>query len=226
MSEILDHKYYQVVPPNGVAEKLLIAARDRIYRDFKTRMRPTPLDRIVDVGVSDVINEGANVLERTYPYQRNITACGLGEGREFQATFPEVDYIRLLKPNARLPFDDNCFDIAVSNAVLEHVGSFENQAFFISELCRIAQRVFLSVPNRFFPIEHHTALPLVHYVDGLFRMACRITNKSEWAQDENLILMTRKRLWRLAAPIGRRAAVGYTGLLLGPLSSNLYLALH
>ena len=123
MSEILDHKYYQVVSPNGVAEKLLIAARDRIFRDFITWMRPTPLDRIVDVGVSEVINDGANVLERTYPYQRNITACGLGEGREFQATFPEVDYIRLLKPNARLPFDDNCFDIAVSNAVLEHVGS-------------------------------------------------------------------------------------------------------
>ncbi|MGC2827615.1 MAG: methyltransferase domain-containing protein [Pseudolabrys sp.] len=150
MSEILDHKYYRVVPVNGVAEKLLITARDRIFRDFIKCMRPTPLDRIVDVGVSDVINDGANVLERTYPYQRNITACGLGEGRGFQTAFPDVDYVRLLKPNARLPFDDNGFDIAVSNAVLEHVGSFENQAFFVSELCRIAQRVFLSVPNRFF----------------------------------------------------------------------------
>jgi hypothetical protein len=226
LPKILDHKYYQVVPSNGVAEKLLITARKRIFSDIIRQMRPTPSDRIVDVGVSDVINDGANVLERIYPYQRNITACGLGEGREFQAAFPEVDYIRLIKPNARLPFDDNCFDIAVSNAVLEHVGSFENQVFFVSELCRIAQRVFLSVPNRFFPIEHHTALPLVHYADGLFRIACRIANKSEWAQDENLILMTRKRLWRLAAPIRKRAAVGYTGLPMGPLSSNLYLAFH
>ena len=226
MSEILDHKYYQVVPVNGVAEKLLITARDRIFRDFIKCMCPTPLDRIVDVGVSDVINDGANVLERTYPYQRNITACGLGEGREFQTAFPDVDYVRLLKPNGRLPFDDHSFDIAVSNAVLEHVGSSENQGLFVSELCRIAPRVFLSVPNRFFPIEHHTALPFVHYEDSLFRMACRITKKSEWAQDENLILMTRKRLWRLAAPIGRRATVAYTGLRLGPLSSNLYLAFH
>ena len=226
MSEILDHKYYQAVPSNGVAEKFLITARNRIFRDFIKWMRPTPFDRIVDVGVSDVINDGANVLERAYPYQSNITACGLGEGREFQAAFPEVDYVRLLRPNARLPFDDNCFDVAVSNAVLEHVGSLGNQAFFVSELCRIAERVFLSVPNRFFPIEHHTALPLVHYADRMFRMACRITNKSEWAQNENLILMNRKRLWRLAAPIRRRAAVGYTGLLLGPFSSNLYLAFH
>jgi hypothetical protein len=38
--------------------------------------------------------------------------------------------------------------------------------------------------------------------------------------------MTRKRLWRLAAPIEKSTAVGYTGLHLGPFSSNLYLAFH
>ena len=40
-----------------------------------------------------------------------------------------------------------------------------------------------------------------------------------------LILMTRKRLWQLVAPIGRSAAVGYTGLLMGPFSSNLFLSI-
>ena len=90
----------------------------------------------------------------------------------------------------------------------------------------VAQRVFISVPNRFFPVEHHTALPVALYGDGLFRMACRVAGKSKWAQEENLILMTRKRLWRLAAQIEKSTAVGYTGLHLGPFSSNLYLAFH
>jgi hypothetical protein len=225
MSDLVDEKYYQVVPAKGIAERLLIAARERIYRDFMTSMRPTPSDRILDVGVSDVVNDGANVLERSYAYQSNITACGLSEGHDFQAAHPAVKYVRI-KPNTRLPFDDGSFEIATSNAVLEHVGSFEHQALFVRELCRIAQRVFISVPNRFFPIEHHTALPVVHYQDTLFCMACRMTGKSDWAQEANLILMTRKRLWRLAAPIGKRAAVRYTGLPLGPFSSNLYLAFH
>jgi hypothetical protein len=225
MSDLVDQKYYQVVPPKSVAERLLIAARDRIFRDFMARMRPAPADRILDVGISDVVNDGANVIERTYPYQHNITACGLGECREFQAAFPDVDYVQIV-PNVALPFDDGSFDIATSNAVLEHVGSAEKQALFVNELCRVASRVFISVPNRFFPIEHHTALPVAHYEDTMFRMASRITGKLEWTHEENLILMTRKRLCQLAAPIGKSAAVGYTGLLLGPFSSNLYVAFH
>jgi hypothetical protein len=224
MSDLVDQKYYQQAPGESRAERLLIAARDRIYRDFIDQMQPKPSDRILDVGVSDVISNGANVLERCYPQQQNITACGLGAGQEFQATFPKVNYVRI-EPNVRLPFEDLSFPIATANAVLEHVGSAANQAFFVSELSRVAERVFISVPHKFFPIEHHTALPLVHYQKRAFELACAATGKSEWTREENLILMTRKLLWRLAAPIRKSATVGYTGMRLGPFSSNLFLSL-
>jgi Methyltransferase domain len=222
---VIDEEYYQVVPSGSVAEKLFLAARDRIFRDFVSRMRPSPSDEILDIGVSDVINDAANVLERSYQHQQKITACGLGAGIEFKSAYPLCRYVQI-EPNVRLPFDDNSFDIATSNAVLEHVGGYESQIRFVKELCRVANRVFITVPNRFFPVEHHTAVPLAHYLDGTFRIACRIAGKSQWTQEENLTLMTRKRLWRIAAPIAKSVAVGYTGLLFGPLSSNLYLAIH
>jgi Methyltransferase domain len=225
MPVLTEEEYYRAVPRKSLAERLLVAARDQIFRDFQARMRPSPSTRILDVGVSDVVNAGVNFLERCYPHPGKITACGLGEGTEFQIAFPAVGYVRI-EPNVRLPFDDGSFDIAASNAVLEHVGSPQNQRFFVNELCRVAARIFITVPNRLFPIEHHTAVPIAHYADGLFKIACRITGQSQWAREENLILMTRRRLRGVAAPIGRSVQIGYTGLRLGPFSSNLYLVVR
>ncbi len=65
---VIDQEYYQEVPAGSVAERLMIAARDRIFSDFVSRMRPSASDALLDVGVSDVINDGANVLERNYPH--------------------------------------------------------------------------------------------------------------------------------------------------------------
>ncbi|MGM5026281.1 methyltransferase domain-containing protein [Tardiphaga sp. 862_B3_N4_1] len=224
MEPRVDEKYYEVVKPATSAERLLILARDQIYKDFLARMSPTPASTILDVGVSDVISDGANVLERSYPHLNKVTACGIGEARDFGKAFPAVGYIQI-EPNARLPFEDGRFDIATANAVLEHVGSHENQVYFVSELMRVAKSVFVSVPHRFFPIEHHTAIPLLHYTDRSFRVACAVTGKSTWAESENLILMTRKKLWRLVGNIERNVAVGYSGLKMGPLSSNLFLSI-
>lgn len=225
MTDAFDSQYYQVIRRDSFAERILIAARKRIFRDFMAHMHPEPADCILDVGVSDVVNDGANVLERSYPYQHNITACGLGDGAAFKASFAEADYIRI-QPNAALPFADDSFDIATSNAVLEHVGSAANQELFVRELCRVARRVFITVPNRYFPVEHHTALPLLHYNDALFGIACNLFDKSEWAEAKNLMLMSRGRLAELARPLARTTDIGTTGLPLGPFSSNLYLAIR
>jgi hypothetical protein len=222
-SSLTDAKYYRQIAPNSVAERLLVAARRRIFRDFLMQMRPLPSDQILDLGVSDVVSGGANVFERSYPHQSNITACGLGAGLQFKSSFPLVRYVEI-EPNVPLPFDNGSFEIATTNAVLEHAGSVENQLLLVRELCRVARKVFISVPNRFFPIEHHTALLFVHYHKKAFQIACRIAGKSEWAREENLILMTPQRLRHLAASIKKTAVVGYTGLCAGPFSSNLYLA--
>jgi hypothetical protein len=222
MSVAVDDKYYQVIKAESMSERLLIHARANIYADFISRMSPSASDTILDVGVSDVINDGANVLEREYPHQQQITACGLSEAEAFQKAFPKCRYQKIVA-NDPLPFDALSFDIATANAVLEHVGSFENQAFFMKELCRVAKKVFISVPHRYFPIEHHTSLPFVHYNEKIFHLACNIAGKQEWAEEANLILMTRKRLWQLARSINRNTAVGYTGLRMGPFSSNIFI---
>jgi hypothetical protein len=96
----------------------------------------------------------------------------------------------------------------------------------VSELARVSKRVFITVPNRFFPIEPHTGIPLLHFTDRGFKVACWVLGKTSWTDSENLIFMTRKKLLRLAGEFAKKRTVGYTGLRLGPFSSNLYLAMH
>jgi hypothetical protein len=219
----IDQRYYQSVPPRSLRERLLVAARDRIYEDFLRACHPQRHDTILDVGVSDIVNDAANMVERKYPYPDRITAAGLSSAREFRDAFPQVTYTRI-EANRPLPFADAAFDIATSNAVLEHVGSRPHQEQFVRELARVARRVFITVPNRFFPVEHHTAIPILHFSEATFRLACLYLEKGEWTEQRTLILMSKRVLADLAPP-GMRARVGYTGLPLGPFSSNLFLLL-
>jgi 2-polyprenyl-3-methyl-5-hydroxy-6-metoxy-1,4-benzoquinol methylase len=178
----------------------------------------------LDVGVSDVISSGSNILEWRYPYKDRITAVGLGEGIEFRSTFPEIAYLQISN-GLSLPFDDRCFDIVTSNAVLEHLGSVTNQKLFIEELLRVGSNVFITVPNRYFPVEHHTAIPLMHFFDVTFSLACSLTGKQEWANSENLIMISKRSL-AMILPEGVSARVHYTGLNLGPWSSNILVGLQ
>ena len=174
--------------------------------------------------MSDVLGDAANVLERKYPYPENITAVGLGDGKEFREEFSSMTYVQII-PNARLPFEDKSFDVVLSNAVLEHVGSPANQRYFIQEAARVGKQVFLTVPNKFFPIEHHTSIPFLHWFPHTFKFICNAVNKSQWADDDHLILISRSYLESLI-PAGLNYRVFYTGINLGPFSSNICLHIY
>jgi hypothetical protein len=217
----VDSKYYQVAPPGSMAERVVARARDGIYVDFLRLTAPGPDSTLLDVGVSDVVGEAANVLERKYPHPNRITAVGLGTAEAFQREFPNVDY-RRIEPGEPLPFADASFDIVTSNAVLEHVGSEAAQIALVAEMARVGRQVFISVPHRLFPVEHHTAIPFLHWLDVTFRPACALLGKQEWTDRANLIMMTRRQLQGVV-PKGRASRIGMTGIALGPFSSNIYL---
>src|SRR5690606_15042114 len=103
-----------------------------------------------------------------------------------------------------LPFSEGEFDYVHSSAVLEHVGSAANQARFLSELLRVARRgVFVTTPNRWFPAEFHTTLPLVHWLPpGTFRAGIRRLGHADRALESNLNLMGAGTLRAMARELG------------------------
>ncbi len=149
-----------------VASRISMRSRERKLELFLERFAPTAETTVVDVGVTDAPFGGGstdNFFEAHYPWPRRITGVGHTELDRFAAAFPEVTPVRA--DGRALPFPDQSFDLGFSNAVIEHVaGGREGQQQFITELCRVAERVFVTTPNRLFPFDPHTLLPAVHWL--------------------------------------------------------------
>src|SRR5438874_2675136 len=149
-----------------VASRVSLRSRERKLRLFLELLRPGPQTTVVDVGVTDApFGAGStdNFFEALYPWPDRITGVGHTELERFTAAFPRVQAVRA--DGRDLPFRDAEFDVGFSNAVVEHVGGGRaGQRRFVHELCRVARRVFVTTPNRWFPLEVHTLLPFVHWL--------------------------------------------------------------
>ena len=221
-----DELYYANSGGLNFARRISMRARTAIFRLFMEEMRPGPDTSVLDVGVYlDVgTSPGAgcevNVLEQLYPHRERLTCAGIGDGAAVRAAYPGVRFAELT-PHAPLPFADGEFDVAYSNAVIEHVGSRAQQRAFLAEMCRVSRRVFVVAPNRLFPVEHHTCLPLVSYLPTrVFRALAARTRYAFWAEEANLNPLLACQLVALFPP-GRPARVRHAGLGVGAFKSNL-----
>ena len=59
---------------------------------------------------------------------------------------------------------DGPFDLAYSNSVIEHVGSWEQQREFAKEMLRLGRHIYCQTPNRWFPVETHYLTAFVHWL--------------------------------------------------------------
>lgn len=197
-----------------------------MYERFLLRTAIRPTDTLLDVGAtSDQNYATSNYVEAWYPYKDRITAVGVDDASFLERAYPGLTYCRA--DGRRLPFAASSFDVVHSSAVLEHVGSFANQKDFIAELTRVAKRVvFLTTPNRWFPVEFHSVLPLLHWLPKRwYRRVLSGTPYRFFALEENLNLLDRRELLRLCSGL-RGCSVRIESQRLVGIPSNLLVTIE
>jgi ubiquinone/menaquinone biosynthesis C-methylase UbiE len=197
-------EYYQYLPPaRSLPARIAALQRRRMFDKFVETIGIHPSRSIVDVGVTS--NETYaldNYFEALYPRKDKITACGIENAGHLERRYPGLRFVQI-QPGP-LPFEDGAFDVAHSSAVIEHVGDRANQQAYLRELWRVSRvGLFVTTPNRWFPVEFHTVLPLVHWLPpAMFRALLSRMGKRFYAKEENLNLLSRRQLRMTAEAAG------------------------
>ena len=126
----------------------------------------------------------------------------------------------LVADGRNLPFDARSFDWVFSNAVIEHVGAWPQQQRFASEIRRVASRgYFVTTPNKFFPIEPHTMLPLYQFLPVPIQKKVAPFSPGYLREYEEINLISRTQMKALF-PEARVLPIGF------PVLGNSLIAYH
>jgi hypothetical protein len=82
-------------------------------------------------------------------------------------------------------------DVVISNATIEHVGSYLEQLKMIENIIKLTKKIFIIVtPNRMHPIEFHSKIPFLHWLPKkLHREVLSIFGLKYLSREENLNLL-------------------------------------
>jgi len=160
---------------------------------FLALLGTEPPGRLLDVGGgTGMSGEFALMYERF----ESVTIVNLDP----PARAPNGRYdVRIVNADGReLPFASGSFDWVFSNAVIEHVGDWEQQRRFADEIRRVASKgYFITTPNLYFPIEPHALLPLYQfYPERLKPLALRVS-PGYMNEPEPICLLSKRRLKKL-----------------------------
>jgi len=137
-------------------------------RKFYTLLAPSRETRVLDIGGG----------VQTWTTES-------GEANQFPVTLLNIRSVSILPERitaieasaTALPFADKSFDIAFSNSVIEHVGTWQDQQAFAIEARRVASKLWVQTPARSFPIEPHQFGLFVHFLPKRvqYKLARRFT---------------------------------------------------
>ncbi len=172
-------------------EKIILKKRLEMKNKIEENINFNNIDSICDVGTTeDISNKSSNFLIKSFAnikIKNSITDQFIND--DFFNNKIQASITSDLQP---AQIDQLKSDITFSSATIEHVGCRNNQKKMVENMINLSKRyIIITTPNKFYPIEFHTKLPLLHFLPKvIYKILLKLIGYSYFAKIENLNLLS------------------------------------
>jgi hypothetical protein len=179
-------------------DKILLKKRLEISSIINDTIKDLQIHDALDIGTtSDDKNASSNIVIKNI---KNIDKFKCISDQMVNSNF----FNKKLKKSITEEFSENelyefSSDLVISNATIEHVGGELKQKKMIENIIKLTKKIFIiTTPNRFYPIELHTKIPLIHWFPkSTYRKILKFLGLSFYANEENLNLLSANELKKM-----------------------------
>ena len=185
MSSIYLHK------PNNFINHIILQKRKEMLDIINEYYENKDLHDALDIGsTNDVKNEHSNYLIKNLKKIKVFKS--ISDQKINSDFFTNCLTKSILEKFTSDEINQYKSDLVLSNATIEHVGSYENQLQMISNIIKLSKKNFVLItPNRYHPIDFHTQIPFIHWLPKkLYRGILNLIGFSFFAQEKNLNLLS------------------------------------
>jgi hypothetical protein len=172
-------------------DKIVLRKRLEISNIINNTIKDLQIYDALDIGTtSDDKNASSNIVIKNI---KNIDEFKCISDQIVKSDF----FNKKIKKSITEEFSENelinfSSDLVVSNATIEHVGNTLNQKKMLENVIKLTKKIFvITTPNKFYPIELHTKIPLIHWFPkSIYRKILKFLGLSFYADEKNLNLLS------------------------------------
>lgn len=178
-------------------DKIIHNKRLEIISIIKDRLGNDNFKDILDIGTTADASESSNLIIKSL---KDFETYKSISDQEILSSF----FSKTLQKSITDEFSNDeveaySSDVVISNATLEHVGSYQEQLKMLKNIIKLSKKLFIVVtPNRMHPIEFHSKIPFIHWLPKkLHRKILSIFGFKYLSKEENLNLLKTSNLINL-----------------------------
>jgi len=195
----MEHQKIYLKYHSKFLDKIIIKKRYEAINIVNELILKNNINSVLDIGTTnDTENESSNIIIRNIKGVQSLNS--ISDQRITSSYFK-----KRLKKSITATFTKNelnsfSSDLVISNATIEHVGSFNNQKKMMKNMIQLSKKMIVIItPNRFHPIEFHTKIPFLHWLPKkIHRKILKLINLSQYEKEDYLNLLSINDFQKLA----------------------------